>query len=45
MGNTRIVMLEEDEFCLGDSRGIHCECWWDGGPCCDCDAPADLGEI
>lgn len=30
-----------EEWCPRRSDGVHCDCWYDGEPCCSCGAPAD----
>ncbi|WNM70199.1 hypothetical protein [Myxococcus phage Mx1] len=29
----------DDGYCSGREDEIHCYHWWDGYPCCNCDAP------
>lgn len=31
------------EYCPAREDGTHCNCWWDGEPCCACGS--DEGEV
>lgn len=45
-----ITQQKDNEFCpIGSITNdpypnMHCECWWDGGVCCRCHAPAMTEE-
>jgi hypothetical protein len=32
--------LSDDDGCPAQVEGAHCDCWYDGAPCCACKAPA-----
>ncbi len=35
------VFTVEEGFCKDREDNLHCNCWWDGKPCCGC---KDNGE-
>lgn len=32
------------EYCADNADNRHCDCWFDGNPCCDCGATEDEGD-
>lgn len=42
----RGYLPEDESICpeRGFDDFIHCGCWWDGDPCCACNAPAMTDE-
>ena len=39
-----MIMTKDESQCELSESGVHCDCWWDGGSCCECDAPAVTAE-
>lgn len=36
LSETFPLSIQDEGFCYSREDESHCECWWDGGECCNC---------